>query len=146
MPLTIRPATERDQPTIHQIIRAARLPRLNVRWPNFIVAEEDREVVGVGQVKSHDDGSRELASIAVIPARQSQGIGSAIINTLLEREPGVLYLMCRRELAGYYPRFGFRLVEPTEYPAYFRRTTRLVNLMMRFLGTRIVVMRREAAG
>jgi N-acetylglutamate synthase-like GNAT family acetyltransferase len=146
--LTIRPAIEADQPTIRRLIAEARINRMNLNWPNFVVAEEDGAIVGVGQVKAHDDGSRELASIAVIPARQKQGIGRAIIQTLLAREPGVtLYLTCRRELDDYYQRFGFRLLGPSEYPPYFRRIVPLVNATMRLLrfGTRIVVMRRETA-
>ena len=104
-------------------------------------------MVGMGQVKSHGDGSRELASIAVLPKRQGQHIGTAVINALLAREAGVvLHLSCRRELEGYYERFGFRRLEPSEYPLYFRRTTRMANLITRFFGIHLIVMRREAAG
>ncbi|HEV1992444.1 MAG TPA: GNAT family N-acetyltransferase [Candidatus Dormibacteraeota bacterium] len=148
MPLTIRPAIQADHPTIRSLIAEARINRMSLNWPNFVVAEEDGAIVGVGQVKAHDDGSRELASIAVVPARQRQGIGRAIIETLLAREPGVvLYLTCRRELEDYYKRFGFRLLVESEYPPYFRRVVPLVNAAMRLLrfGTQIVVMRREAA-
>jgi N-acetylglutamate synthase-like GNAT family acetyltransferase len=145
MPLTIRLATEADQPRILRLIREVRLPRMNLRWPNFVVAEENGEVVGMGQVKSHGDGSRELASIAVVPSRQRQGIGSAIIQTLLAREPGiVLHLSCRRELEGYYERFGFARLEPASYPPYFRRTTLLVGRVTRLFGLHLLVMRREA--
>jgi N-acetylglutamate synthase-like GNAT family acetyltransferase len=109
------------------------------------MADEDGEVVGMGQVKSHGDGSRELASIAVVPARQGQGIGSAIIQTLLAGEPGVvLHLSCRRQLEGYYERFGFARLEPASYPPYFRRTTLLVSRITRLFGLHLVVMRREA--
>jgi N-acetylglutamate synthase-like GNAT family acetyltransferase len=146
MTLTVRPATESDQPTIHRTIKEAHLPRMNLRWPNFVVAEEDGSVIGVGQVKSHDDGSRELASIAVIAARRGDGIGTAIINTLLAREVAVvLHLSCRRELEGYYERFGFRRLGPASYPPYFRRTTLVINLITQFFGIHLIVMRREAA-
>ncbi len=112
-----------------------------------MVAEEEREMVGMGQVKSHGDGSRELASIAVLPKRQGQQIGTAVIKALLAREAGVvLYLSCRRELEGYYERFGFRRVEPAAYPPYFRRTTGLVNRITPLFGIHLIVMRREAAG
>ncbi len=145
MPLTIRPATEADQPRILRLIKEVRLPRMNLRWPNFVVAEEDGEVIGMGQVKSHGDGSRELASIAVVPARQDQGIGTAIIKTLLAREPGVvLHLSCRRELEGYYERFGFARLEPASYPPYFRRTTLLFSRISPLFGIHLIVMRREA--
>jgi N-acetylglutamate synthase-like GNAT family acetyltransferase len=148
--LTIRPAIEADQPAIRRLIAGARINRMSLNWPNFVVAQdddsEDGAIVGVGQVKAHSDGSRELASIAVIPARQRQGIGRAIIETLLAREPGlVLYLTCRRELEPLYVRFGFRHLDPPDYPPYFRRIVPLVNAAMRLLrfGTQIVVMRRE---
>jgi len=147
MPLTIRTATEADQSAIRRLIREAKLNPMSLDWPNFVVADEDGATVGVGQVKAHRDGSRELASIAVVPVRQGQGIGSALIELLLARSPGiVLHLTCRRELEGFYRRFDFRTLERTEYPPYFARMIPLVNLVMRPFGTRILVMRREAAG
>jgi amino-acid N-acetyltransferase len=146
MALTIRPATEAAQPTISRLIKEANLNRMSLHWPNFVVAEDGGEIIGVGQVKTHGDGSRELASIVVVPERQGQGVGRAIIETLVARESAViLYLTCRSELQGYYARFGFRRVERAEYPPYFRLLIPLVNLVIRFLGMRIVVMRREAA-
>lgn len=122
---------------------------MSLNWPNFIVAQEDSkfdvEVVGVGQVKAHRDGSRELASIVVKPARQGGGIGSEVIRTLVASHPGVLHLTCRRELQGYYERFGFRRLDRSEYPPYFARMIPLVNLVGWFGGIQIVVMRREAS-
>ncbi|MDQ6722022.1 MAG: GNAT family N-acetyltransferase [Candidatus Dormibacteraeota bacterium] len=145
MALTLRVATEADQPIIRRLIEEAHLNPMSLNWPNFLVAEEEGAIVGVGQVKAHKDGSRELASIAVVPARQGHGIARAVIERLLAREPGViLHLTCRRELQGYYERFGFRRLETAEYPRYFRRMIPLINLVMRFLGTQILVMRRGA--
>jgi N-acetylglutamate synthase-like GNAT family acetyltransferase len=145
MPLKIRPATEDDQRTIRRFIKDARLNPMSLNWPNFVMAEEDGEVVGVGQVKAHRDDSRELASIVVVPARQGRGIGSAVIRTLLASNPGVvLHLTCRRELQGYYERFGFRRLNRADYPPYFGRLIPLVNLIGRFAGARILVMRRDA--
>ena len=147
MPPTIRSATEADQATIRRLVREANINPMSLDWPNFVVAEDGGAIVGVGQVKTHRDGSQELASIAVVPSRQGQGIGSALIETLLAREPSaVLYLTCRRELEGFYQRFGFRTVKRAEYPPYFGRMIPMINLVMRPFGTRILVMRREAAG
>ena len=117
---------------------------MSLRWRNFVVAEDGGAIVGIGQVKTHGDGSRELASIAVIPARQSQGIGGAIIKTLLACEQGVVHLTCRSQLQGYYERFGFRRLDPPEFPLYFRRMIPLINVVARLAGTQILVMRREA--
>jgi N-acetylglutamate synthase-like GNAT family acetyltransferase len=144
--LNIRPATKEDHPTIRRFVKDARLNPMSLNWPNFVVAEEDGAVVGVGQVKAHGDGSRELASIVVVPARRSHGIGSAVIRALLAGNPGtVLHLTCRRELQGYYERFGFRRLDQADYPPYFARLIPLANLVGRFSGTRILVMRREAS-
>jgi N-acetylglutamate synthase-like GNAT family acetyltransferase len=141
--LAIRPATSADQATIIRLIKEANLNRMSLKWPNFVVAEEDGAIVGLGQVKSHGDGSRELASIAVVPERQGQGIGSTIIKTLLAREQGVvLHLTCRREMSGYYERFGFRRLVAAEYPPYFRRLIPVINVIVRLFGTQILVMRR----
>jgi len=145
VPLTIRPATHADQVTIRRLIKEAGINRMSLQWPNFVVADDAGAIVGIGQVKTHGDGSRELASIAVIPARQSQGIGGAIIKTLLDREEGVVHLTCRRQLQGYYERFGFRRLAPAEFPRYFRRMIPIINVVARLFGPQIVVMRREAA-
>ncbi len=110
------------------------------------VAEQGRVVVGVGQVKPHRDGSLELASMAVAPGHRGQGIGAALIEKLIARQPNaVLHLTCRRELVGYYEQFGFRRLVAAEYPPYFRRLIPLVNLVARVFATRIVVMRRDLA-
>jgi N-acetylglutamate synthase-like GNAT family acetyltransferase len=139
----IRPATPTDQTTIRRLIREAGINRMSLNWPNFVVAQDGGTIVGIGQVKTHGDGSHELASLAVVPARQNQGIGGAIIKTLLAREQAVVYLTCRSQLQGYYERFGFRRLEPAEFPTYFRRMIPLINVVARLVGTRILVMRRD---
>lgn len=145
MSLTIRSAIAADQPIIRRLIKEANLNRMSLDWPNFVMAEEDGAIVGLGQIKTHRDGSLELASIAVVPARQGQGIGRAIIESLLSREPNaVLHLTCRRELEGFYQRFGFVRLRRADYPRYFSRLIPIINLVARFFQTEIVVMRRES--
>ena len=145
MPLTLRDATAEDQPTIRRIVRAANINPTGLDWPRFIVAEDGGAIVGVGQVKPHRDGTRELASVAVIPTRQGQGIGSAIIEELLRREKGTVHLTCRSQLKGYYERFGFKRLEKGDYPPYFARRMPMINAFLRPFGIRIIVMRRDAA-
>jgi N-acetylglutamate synthase-like GNAT family acetyltransferase len=136
---------EADQPAIRRLIAEAGINRMGLNWPHFLVAEEEGAIVGVAQVKAHKDGSRELASVAVSPAWQRQGIARSLIEKLLSREPGVvLHLTCQPRLEQYYARFGFRRLAPADYPTYFRRMVPLVNVLMRLLGTQIVVMRRSA--
>ena len=142
--MTIRPATQADQPTIRRLIREANLNPMSLQWPNFLVAEEDGAIIGLGQVKQHRDGSRELASLAVLPGRQGEGFGSAIVTSLLARERGrVLYLTCRSQLEGYYQRFEFHRLERADYPPYFRRFIPVFNSIGRLFRTKILVMRRS---
>ena len=144
--MDIRPAAASDQSTITRMIHDAGINPMSLDWHRFIVAEDDGEIVGVGQIKQHGDGSRELASIAAIPARRGQGIGSEIIRTLLAHENGVLYLTCREQLEIYYTRFGFRKIARDEMPPYFRRIIRLANIFTALSrgGVRIIVMKRDA--
>ncbi len=122
----IRPARATDQASIRAIVRAARLYPLGLSWGNFLLAEQKNQVaqngqtVGVGQVRPHGDGSRELASIAVLPPFQGQGIGDRLVLSLLVREPGPLYLMCAEERVSFYTRFNFRVIAAHETPPSLR--------------------------
>ncbi|GIV97340.1 MAG: hypothetical protein KatS3mg057_1997 [Herpetosiphonaceae bacterium] len=136
MSTLIRPATAEDQQRIREIVRAARINPADLDWPRFLVAEDDGRIVGVGQVKPHRDGSRELASIAVVPERQGQGIGTAIIHELIARNPGKLYLMCVSHMEGYYQRFGFRRLRREEMPRYFRRMYWIAQIVARLTTRR----------
>jgi amino-acid N-acetyltransferase len=141
---TIRPAIETDQPVIRRMIREAGINPMSLNWPNFIVAEEGGRTVGVAQVKRHRDGSRELASVAVVPERQGEGIGSALVRELVARHGhDVLHLTCLPARQGYYERFGFRRLERSEYPPYFRRLVPVFNSIGRMFGQRIIVMHRD---
>lgn len=128
MSITIRSATRADQPVITGIVRAAHINPTGLTWKRFLVAVEEGQIVGVGQVKPHADGSRELASIATIPAKQGQGIARQIIEALLARERGELILMCRAPLTNFYQRFGFQRAAPSELPPMFR----LAHLSLRY--------------
>jgi N-acetylglutamate synthase-like GNAT family acetyltransferase len=137
MAIVVRAATAADQPVIRRIVRQARINPTGLAWPRFVVAEADGQVVGTGQVKPHRDGSRELASIATVPLMQHRGVAREIIEALLAREQGALYLVCRAELVPFYERFGFRVAARRELPAMFR----LMHPAMRMWGGRI--MRRD---
>ena len=148
MSISIRPATVADQPAITAIVRAARLYPRDLNWLRFLVAEADGQVVGVGQVKPHNDASRELASLAVIPEQQAQGIGSALIDALVAREAGAVYLMCMDWLEHYYERFGFRRLGRADLPPAFRTIARFapaLALVSSLFGKRLqlIVMRRD---
>jgi len=144
--MKIRPATVTDHRVIKRIVKQAQINPTDLDWRRFVVAEEEDNILGVGQIKSHRDGSRELASIAVIPERQHQGIGGEIIQTLLNKDEGHLYLMCREELEPYYKRFGFQRQSPKDSTPYFRRMHRIVNAFLsQKLGVEIIIMKRDSS-
>jgi putative acetyltransferase len=76
-----------------------------------LVAEEGGEIVGhvmLSYVPLGDRKVLQLAPMAVVPQRQSQGIGGALVRAVLERADGLgapLVLVVGH--ADYYPRFGF---------------------------------------
>lgn len=142
--IQIRLAHATDQPIINRIIHDVGINPMSLDWHRFVIAEDDGQVVGIGQVKQHSDGSRELASIAVIPERQKQGIASAIIHHLLAQESGVVYLTCRSQLESFYTRFGFRRIERDKMTPYFRRIIRLANIFLTISrgDVKIIVMKK----
>jgi N-acetylglutamate synthase-like GNAT family acetyltransferase len=129
----LRPATAVDQPAIKQLIRDAGINPLGLHWSRFLVAVDNRDaLIGCGQVKAHGDGSRELASIAVVPAWRGQEVARALIEALLAQHGPPLWLTCMDRLVPFYARFGFSEVESAEQmPPYFRRAARFFNLYLR---------------
>ena len=125
---TLRPAQADDFPAIRKLIHQVGINPLGLHWERFVVAVDgDGKIIGCGQVKQHGDGSRELASIAVVKAWRGQGIASAIIHRLMEQENGRLFLTCRTGLGSFYQRFGFREAKISELTPYFRHLSRLVR-------------------
>lgn len=143
----LRPATAADQRAIHRIVRSAGINPFDLRWERFVVAEFEGRVVGTAQIKTHSDGSRELASIAVVPSRRGTGVARALITALIARERGPLYLFCRRDLEPMYGKFGFRRIGPAEAPPYFARILRVSATLTRLGFARFslvpIVMKRE---
>lgn len=125
--ITLRRAAASDSPLIRRLIYAERLNPLGLNWRRFWLAvDEHGRVIGCGQVKPHGDGSRELASIVVLPEWRNRGVASAIIRRLLTETPPPLYLTCRAELTPFYARFGFEVAEnPAELSPYFRQIIHL---------------------
>jgi N-acetylglutamate synthase-like GNAT family acetyltransferase len=127
---TIRPAIEEDQAAIRSLIRRVGINPLGIKWPRFLIAVNEADaLVGCGQVKTHGDGSAELASIAVKEAWRGQGIGSAIIRDLQATHRSRLWLTCRAELKRFYEACGFVEIRDVDrMPAYFRRVKRFAKL------------------
>ena len=143
MSLSLRPATINDQQKIIALINKVRINPRNLNWERFIIAEDNGVMVGCGQIKPHGDGTKELASIAVEPEYQGKGVGTLIMNALLEREPGELYLTCLRHNVTYYQKFGFRELKFEEFPPDMKRMFRFARVVMWVFRVEGCVMRRN---
>jgi len=145
---TLRPASQADFPAIRRLIHEVQINPMGLHWQRFSLAVDANDrLVGCGQVKQHQDGSLELASIAVLPEWRKQGVARAIILHLLETHPRPLYLTCRGRLGPFYEKFGFQEVTASaELPPYFRRITRLVKVIQRvkLSHERMLVMRLDS--
>jgi amino-acid N-acetyltransferase len=95
MDIKIRKATESDLKDIKTILSFFFLDTDNVEknLPEFIVAENDNKTLGCACL---DIGNIvELRSIAVLPAHRNKGIGSKLVEAIMERAKGltdVIYL------------------------------------------------------
>jgi N-acetylglutamate synthase-like GNAT family acetyltransferase len=149
MLITIRPAVESDQSTIISFIHQAKINPRNLRWQRFLVTEENGKIVGIRQVKMHKQGTREVASGFVLPKYRRRGISVQLMNEILSRESGTLYLMCRDIRALYYEKFGFQKVDSKGLPSNFHKEYRIGRIITT-LGSiltkdrvRIIPMKRE---
>ncbi len=129
----LRPAREEDQSLITSFIRNEHLNPLSLNWRHFWLAEmADGEVIACGQVKPHGDGSRELASLVVLPPWREQGVAAALIAKLQVEGGRPLWLTCRSGLAPFYERFGFvDMTRSDSLPPYFRRIRGLADVFIR---------------
>jgi N-acetylglutamate synthase-like GNAT family acetyltransferase len=146
-----RAAVAADQPAINAIIREAGINPLGLQWEHFLLAVDETtgEIVGTGQIKTHGDGSHELASIATRPAHQGRGIAAELIRRLMTQhraessEP--LYLTCRSSMRAFYERFGFRVIDQDQLPRYFKRLARVAGWFALFTQRKLLVMVSDTA-
>jgi N-acetylglutamate synthase-like GNAT family acetyltransferase len=122
----VREATRKDFPAIRGLIHDVHINPTGLDWRHFLVAmTQENSLLGCGQIKTHFDGSRELASVAVREQARGQGIARAIIEALLARQTNrPLFLMCRSRLEPLYEKFGFRTIDLKDMPVYFQRVKR----------------------
>lgn len=127
---TIRPARETEAASIQDLIHLVGINPMGLDWRRFVVAVNDQdEMIGCGQLKPHGQEVLELASIAVYPEHQGNGVARLIIEHLLKDSPRPLYLMCESSLGPFYEKFGFQALPYKEMPRYFQRISKLAGLV-----------------
>lgn len=128
MTVVIRPATEQDQSTIRAMAHKERVNPTHLNWPNFLLAVDGDTVVGAAQMRKHMDGSRELGTLMVREDARGQAIATRLIDALLARESGPVFMITGDIYAEHYARFGFRRREPAAAPGSVRRNYRMGTL------------------
>lgn len=130
---TLRPASESESRQIKDLIHLVGINPMDLDWKRFVVAvDADDRIIGTGQIKPHGKEILELASIAVQPEFQGQGIARDIIEHLLKDSPRPLFLTCLSTMEPLYQKFGFVSLSHEEMPRYYQRLSKLANTMMTF--------------
>lgn len=143
---TLRPALESESGQIKALIHLVGINPMGLDWKRFIVAVSGQGVVtGCGQIKPHGEDICELASIAVHPDHQGQGIARAIMERLIAETPKPLYLMCMSKMELFYNKFGFTSLAAANMPRYFQRIYRVFQVadMVRRSGEELLIMKME---
>jgi|APLow6443716910_1056828.scaffolds.fasta_scaffold159249_2 N-acetylglutamate synthase-like GNAT family acetyltransferase len=146
----IRPATEADASAIRALVREARLNPRDLDRRRFLVVDDAGMVVACAQVRVHRGGSRELASVAVAPSHRGRGLGCAIAEATIAREPvRPLYLYTESRTVAFWERLGFAAVEGDDVPRDMRTALRIGRIATAVYSIvvrqrlRIVAMRRD---
>ncbi|MDQ6870943.1 MAG: arsenic resistance N-acetyltransferase ArsN2 [Gemmatimonadota bacterium] len=119
--MLIRNATNADLSAVENLLSTSKLPLEGVRenFSTFVVAEDRGAVTGAIGLEKF--GSVALLRSAVVsPDNRGNGVGSRLVQQLLERadEEGIedLYLLTTTA-EEYFPRFGFTRTTRSAVPA-----------------------------
>ena len=129
----IRAAEPQDMPTIRLLAEAYALDTEHLEAEQFLVAEEEDQLVGFGRLKPYQDAV-ELGCLGVLPECRGGGVARQLVERLLSRVQGEVYVTTDLPELG--RKLGF--VEVEEAPAS------ILEKVKRFEGHRrkgIVIMR-----
>jgi len=122
--MRLRPATEDDLAAVAELLSASKLPLDGVEenLADFIVAEEGERISGVIGIERYGEAAL-LRSAAVSPDSRGHGLGSRLVEELLERATagGIhdIYLLTTTA-EEYFPRFGFKRSTRSQVPEAVR--------------------------
>jgi len=146
MTYKLRKALEGDSGRIKKLVIEADINPSGLDWRRFTLAvDEEDNLLGCGQLKPHGKAVLELASIAVRPSYQNQGIARAIIENLLEGSPRPIYLMCTSSMGPLYEKFNFHKLDYDRMPRYFQRISKVAGVMeaLDVVGETLFIMKLE---
>lgn len=95
--------------------------------PNTIfgtTVRHEGEIVGMGRVVGDGGSCYQLVDVAVHPDHQRQGLGTRIVERLVdylhENAPSSAYVSLMADVDGFYERFGFEATAPESKGMFMR--------------------------
>jgi len=112
----LRRASAGDIWAIRKLVLRAKLDPTQVRWSQFWLIECEEGVIACGQLRRFSE-AQELGSLVVASAWRGRGLGSLLVQHLIQEATEPLYLECLgSRLAKFYTRFGFVPIAWQELP------------------------------
>lgn len=102
-------------------------------WSRFQVIEQDDNIIGCALLNSYANHC-ELAYVFVSPHYRHQGLGSMIVQMLIQQSPHDLYLACKSQIVPFYEQQGFRVQTWKQLPLSVRRCFQLFRPHPRLWG------------
>jgi GNAT superfamily N-acetyltransferase len=89
-----------------------------------VVHEPTDEIVGMGRIVGDNGAVYQLCDMAVHPDHQGQGLGTCVMDALMEyiekTAPPTAYVNLMADVDGFYERFGFEDTRPASKGMYRR--------------------------
>jgi len=85
---------------------------------NWIVAEENGQIMGCGSLVIMGSNLAEIRSLAIRPDQQGKGLGQQIVAQLIEeaRELGITTLFALTRAVPFFEKMGFRVTDREQFP------------------------------
>jgi len=131
----VSPASERDMPVIEHLAKSFDLDCEDLLWKQFVVAKNNDAIIGFGRLRDYPDCA-EVATVGVIYEERNKGIGTAIVNKLIQIGPKEIFVTC--VIPSFFSRFGFETVK--QYPSVLQKKVDFCKLY-HFCDEQIFVMR-----
>ena len=124
-----RPAQAADVPAIHALVKTHAdrgkmilrpLEELYANLREFVVAEENRRIVGCAATHIFWNDLAELKCVAVADEAQGRGVGGALCDACLAdlKRLGVRRVFTLTSAPGFFERVGYRRVDKDSLPHF----------------------------
>ncbi len=111
MKLSFKTPTDKEFVQICSLIKEFELDDRCLQKSEFTVASYKGELAGFGRLRKHID-CMELCSVGVLKTLRNKGIGKSLINNLLSKTNGPIYVVSI--IPNYFREFNFKLSK--QYP------------------------------